>query len=180
MVLLRQTGTVWSRLHYQKGYRLRDCLKFRTTDDMHALLCNQSTFAQGSEIGEILWVGLTADKFEAKPLLRWYDNVNSNPRHLVTIFPQRFQRSDFNQDGRSDVRILFRLRDETIPDKYMGAIDAIDAGYRLAKPRSLGLVYLFDGKSLSLHKESRQALDEINALLEKHLPADAPDPLPGT
>ena len=174
MVLLRRTGSGWSRLQYQKGYRLRDCLKFRTTDETSALLCNQSTFAQGSEIGQILWVTVTADAFQARPLLRWYDNVDSNPRQLVTVFPARFQRSDFNQDGRSDVRILFRLREQDIPEKYAGAIDAIDAGYGLAEPRVLGLIYLFDGTSLSLHKDSRQAFAEINTLLEKYLPADAP------
>lgn len=174
MVLLRRSASGWSRLQYQKGYRLRDCLKFRTSDETYALLCNQSSFVQGSEIGQILWVTVTAEGLQARPLLRWYDNINSNPRQLVTVFPARFQRSDFNQDGRSDVRILFRLREQSIPDKYAGAIDAIDAGYGLAEPRMLGLIYLFDGKSLALHKESRQALGEISTLLEKYLPADAP------
>jgi hypothetical protein len=174
MVLLRNTSSGWSRLQYQKGYRLRDCLKFRTVDKTHALLCNQSTFAQGSEIGEILWVSVTANDLQVKPLLRWYDNLNSNPRQLVTVFPARFQRSDFNQDGRSDVRILFRLREETIPEKYPGAVDAIDAGYEPAKPRLLGLIYLFDGKSLSLHKASQKDFDEIRTLLEKYVPAGKP------
>jgi hypothetical protein len=153
---------------------LRDCLKFRTTDETYALLCTQSTFAQGSEIGQVLWVKVAADGFEARSLLRWYDNVNSNPRRLVTVFPGRFQRADFNQDGRSDVRILFRVREQDIPEKFAGALDAIDAGYALAEPRLLGLIYVFDGKSLALHKDSRQALGEVNTLLDKYLPADAP------
>lgn len=174
MVLLRRTDAGWSRLHYQKGYRLRDCMKFPMADERHSLFCNQSTVTRGGEIGQILWVSVTADEFQARLLLPWYDNVTSNPRQLVTVFPARFQRSDFNQDGRNDLHILFRIRKETIPEKYNGAIEAIDAGYELDPPRLLGLVYLFDGKSLLLDEGSSEAFAEINLLLEKYMPANVP------
>ena len=71
-----------------------------------------------------------------------------------------------------------RLREEVIPDKYAGAFDAIDAGYELLAPRLLGLVYLFGGKSFSLDEDSREALDEINMLLDKYLPVVAPSVRP--
>ena len=174
MVLLRRSGSGWSRMLYQKGYRMRDCLKFPLADERHSLFCNQSTYGKNDEIGQILWVSVTANEIQARPLLRWYDNVTSNPRELLTVFPARFQRSDFNQDGRDDVHILFRVREETIPDKYAGAINAIDAGYELDEPRLLGLVYLFNGKSFTLDEDSSETLDEINALLDKYLPAKEP------
>lgn len=174
MVLLRYSGSNWSRVQYQKGYRLRDCLKFPMADERQALFCNQSSLGENGETGQILWVTVTSDTLQARPLVRWYDNVTSNPRRLVTVFPARFQRSDFNQDGYEDVHILLRIREEMIPDKYAGAIDAIDAGYELLEPRLLGLVYLFNGKSFALGEDSREALDEINMVLDKYLAAAAP------
>lgn len=178
MVLLRHSGSSWSRLQYQKGYRLRDCLKFPMADERQALFCNQSSLRENGETGQILWTTVTTDTLQARPLVRWYDNVTSNPRRLVMVFPARFQRSDFNNDGYDDVHMLFRIRDELIPDKYAGAFDAIDAGYELLAPRLLGLVYLFDGKSFSLDEDSREALDEINMLLDKYLPMVAPSVRP--
>lgn len=174
MVLLQRTGSGWSRLQYQQGYRLRDCLKYPMVDERHALFCNQSTFSENGEIGQILWVIFTADEIQAMPLLRWYDNVTSNPRRLVTVFPASFRRYDFNEDGRNDVHILFRIREETIPENYAGAIDAIDAGYELDAPRLLGLVYIFNGKSVSLAEDSSETLVEFNKLLDKYIPVDAP------
>ena len=174
IVLLKRTGSGWSRLQYQKGYRLRDCLKFPMADERHALFCSQSAFDRHGETGQILWVRVTVDEIQAIPLLRWYDNLTSNPRRLVTVFPARFMRYDFNQDGHNDVHILFRVREESIPENYTGAIDAIDAGYELAEPRLLGIVYHFDGKSFSLNEDSSETLDEINALVTKYLPTDAP------
>ena len=174
MILLRRTGTGWSRIQYRKGYRLRDCLKFPLKDERHALFCNQSMLDEDGETGRILWVRATADEFLATPLVRWFDNLNSNPRRLVTVFPTRFGRYDFNKDGRNDVHVLFRVRDETIPENFAGALDAIDAGYELETPRVLGLVYIFDGESLVPDEESRETLVELNALLDKYLRAPAP------
>ena len=174
MVLLRRSDSGWSRLHYQKGYRMKDCLKFPMLDERHALLCTQSTLGKSGEIGQILWARVTTDGIQTEPLLRWYDNVASNPRQLVTVFPVRFGRYDFNKDGRNDVHILFRIREETIPDNYAGAIDAIDSGYELDAPRLLGLVYIFDGKSLTLDEDSRETIDELNTLLDKYMPASTP------
>jgi hypothetical protein len=174
MVLLRHSDSGWSRMLYQKGYRLRDCLKFPMQDARQALFCSQSSFGETGETGQILWATVTSGAIQTRSLVRWYDNVTSNPRRLVTVFPARFQRTDFNQDGYNDAHILFRIREEMIPDKYAGAIDAIDAGYDLLSPRLLGLVYLFDGKSFSLDEDSKEAFDEINMLLDKYLPAVAP------
>lgn len=173
MVLLRHAGSGWSRLHYQKGSRLRDCLEYPMEDDKYTLICNQSVLRTEGEIGHILWVNASADGLQVKPLLRWYDNVTSNPRRLVSVFPSRFQRTDFNQDGYKDVHIMFRIREETIPQRYTGAINAIDAGYELDVPRILGMVYLFDGKSFALDENSIETLAEINALLSNYLPAEA-------
>ena len=170
LVLLQQTTRAWSRLQYQRGIGFSECLKFRTLDDVSNLLCNHSSLSNGNQIGNIFWLDLTDNKFSLTPLLRWYDNSDSNPRELVSVFPYRFLRSDFNQDSRNDVRISFRIREEFIPEKYPGALDAINAGYRMDEPRSLNLTYLFNGVSLKLHKDSQQNLTTINRILNKHLP----------
>lgn len=170
MVLLRHSGSGWSRIHYNKAYRLRDCLKYPLAGGKYALLCNQSMSGKDGEIGEVLWVKVMADSLQAERVVRWYDNAASNPRRLVTVFPSHFQRSDFNHDGQNDLHILFRIREEVIPEKYAGAIDAIDAGYELDAPRLRGLVYLFDGKTFTIDEDSIETFDEINVLLGKYLP----------
>ncbi|WP_455234588.1 hypothetical protein [Thiogranum longum] len=174
MVLLQQTASGWSRLNYQKNYRLRECLKFRTKNGTQSLLCNQSVITPSDERGEILWVNMSGKEFKAETLLRWYDNLKGNPRQLVSVFPYRFFRSDFNQDGRSDVRIMFRIREEAIPEKYAGAIDALGAGYKSASPKTLGLIYLFDGSALELDRSSLEASREIDQILARYLPKKAP------
>lgn len=170
MVLLRKADSGWSRVAYTKGFRLRDCFKYEVADSHFALVCNQSVFTMDGEIGQVLWVTLTGDQFRAEPIVRWFDNAASNPRRLVTVFPSHFQRSDFNDDGHSDLHILFRTRDEYIPDRYAGALSAIDDGYKLGPPHMLGLVYLFDGEAFRLNEESMETLQEINALVNKYLP----------
>lgn len=174
MVLLRETGSGWQRLQYRRGYRLRDCLKFRAATSIYPVLCNQSSYTQGTEIGELVWVSMEGNEFDTSTLMHWFDNMGSNPRQLVTVFPYRLLRSDFNQDGRSDLRILVRVRQADIPGNFAGALDALERGYRLPEPKVLTLTYLFDGLSLKLHKESRNAFEEITALLQKHIAAETP------
>lgn len=174
IVLLRQTGSGWSRLQYQKRLGFTECLKFRTLENVSNLLCSHSFQAGGNQSGEIFWIDITDNNFSRTTLLRWYDNTGSNPRELVSVFPYRFLRSDFNQDARSDVRIGFHVREQLIPEEYSGALDAINSGYRIDAPRSLSLTYLFNGISLKLHKDSQQDLTTISEILNRHLPAGSP------
>lgn len=174
IVLLQQTTKGWSRLQYQKGLGFTECLKFRTLDDVSNLLCNHSTLMDGNQAGKIFWIDMTENTFSRKLLLRWYENTSSNPRELVSVFPYRFLRSDFNQDGRSDVRISFRVREQFIPEKYSGALHAINSGYKIDPPESLSLTYLFNGEALKLQKDSQENSASINQIVNKHLPTTAP------
>ena len=170
IVLLQQMATGWSRLQYQKGIGFTDCLKFRTLEDVSNLLCNHSTLVDGNQLGTIFWIDMTENTFSRIPLLRWYDNTARNPRELVSIFPYRFLRSDFNQDGRSDVRISFRIREQLIPEQYSGALQAISSGYTIDPPEPLSLTYIFNGVALKLHKDSQANSARINQIVNKHLP----------
>ena len=170
IVLLQNTAHGWSRLQYQRGFGFSECLKFRTLDDVSNLLCNHSALVDGNQIGTISWIDLTENKFSNTRLLRWYDNTSSNPRKLVSVFPYRFLRSDFNQDGRSDVRISFSIREQVISETFRGALDAINSGYEIESPQSLSLTCLFNGVSLKLHKDSQKNLTALNQILNKHLP----------
>ena len=170
VVLLQNTARGWSRLQYQSGLGFSECLKFRTLDDASNLLCNHSALVDGNQIGTISWIDVTENKFSSTRLLRWYDNTSSNPRKLVSVFPHRILRSDFNQDGRGDVRISFRIREQVIPEDFTGALDAINSGYEIEPPESLSLTYLFNGASLKLQKDSQKNLTALNQILNKHLP----------
>lgn len=174
VVLLQQTANGWSRLQYQKGLGFTECLKFRTLNDVSNLLCNHSSSVDGVQVGKIFWIDMTENKFSRMPLLRWYDNTSSNPRELVSVFPHRFLRSDFNQDGRSDVRISFRIREHFIPEKYSGALHAINSGYKIDPPQSVSLTYLFNGVALILQKDSQENSARINQIVNKHLPTTDP------
>jgi len=105
---------------------------------------------------------------KVSPLMSWYDNIQRNPRELVVVYPSRMFRSDFNQDGRSDVRITFRLLEHRIPTKYSGALDAIEQGYQVPEAQKLGVIYLFDGLNLVVHPNSEKAVDTIRDLLNRH------------
>jgi hypothetical protein len=168
-VLLERTEKGWRRGLYQPGFRAGECITFRTVERSQALACNVVDIAQGIQIGELSWVSLQGGEYQTSSLLRWFDNVQSNPRRLVSIFPHSFMKSDFNQDARVDLRVLVRLRDVPVPTKYPGAIDAIDAGHRFAEPETIRLTYLFDGKRLSLSPESSAGKARIDKLLEQYL-----------
>ena len=142
IILLRQGKVGWNRIWYQPGHQLTDCLKFRTTTNLVSLLCNRSDIAQGIETGELVWVIPGEDGPMVNPLISWHDNIQSNPRDLLVIYPSRMLRSDFNQDGRADVRVTFRLLEHRIPEKYGGALDAIEQNYQLPEAEKLGVIYL--------------------------------------
>jgi len=169
-VILQRTSKGWQRLLYEPGFRSDQCITFRTSDRVQAMACNIVDSAQGIQLGSFKWIELRNATFKETTLFRWFDNVQSNPARLVSVFPYRFVKSDFNQDARVDLRVMFRMRDEQVPGKYAGAIDAIDAGYRFADPETLRLTYLFDGKALSLERGSSEAKERIDAMLNKHLP----------
>lgn len=167
--VLEREAKGWKRSLYQPGFRAGECITFRTTDRSQALACNIVDMAQGIQIGEVNWVSLVDGKYQASNLLRWFDNIQSNPRRLVSVFPYSFMKSDFNQDARVDLRILVRLRDVQVPAKYPGAIEAIAAGHRFADPETVRLTYLFDGKRLDLSPDSIAGKARIDKLLEQHL-----------
>jgi hypothetical protein len=168
IVLARQQKKGWARVWYQPGHRLADCIGFRTKRNVQALLCNRSDTTQGVETGELVWVSLDEHGIKIESLLPWYDNIQSNPRDLVVIYPYRMFRSDFNQDGRADVRVMFNILEHCIPQKYSGALDAIDRNYQLPEPEKLGIIYLFDGSNLALHPTSESAADKVHTLWRKH------------
>ena len=168
-VVLEREAKGWKRGLYQPGFRASECISFRTMDRSHALACNTVDMAQGVQIGEVNWVSLAGGEYQSSNLLRWFDNIQSNPRRLVSVFPYSFMKSDFNQDARVDLRVLVRVRDLPVPAKYPGAIEAIAEGYRFADPEIVRLTYLFDGKRLSLSPDSVAARARIDKLLEQHL-----------
>ena len=172
VILLRQGKGGWKRIWYEPGHQLTDCLNFRTTRNVQSLLCNRSDIAQGVENGELVWVSLDENGVNVSPLMPWYDNIQSNPRDLVVVYPSRMFRSDFNQDGRSDVRITFRLLEHRIPARYSGALDAIEQDYQVPEAQKLGVIYLFDGMNLAVHPNSEKAVDTIRDLLNRHTGKD--------
>jgi hypothetical protein len=166
-VLLEADKRGWSRILYRAGFRSNECVRFRTLKQTVSLACNMSSIDQGIQRGKLEWLSLRDGKPTQQSLLDWYDNSQSNPRRLVSIFPHRFMKSDFNSDGRVDLQVNVRVRDETVPAKYPSFVDAVAAGHRFKKAGSLRLVYLFDGSTLVLSPNSEAAKTDIDALLEQ-------------
>ena len=166
-VLLESSERGWSRILYQAGFRSNECIRFRTLKQTTSLACNMSGVNAGIQRGKLEWLSLRDTKPVQDTLLEWYDNSQSNPRRLVSIFPHRFMKSDFNSDGRVDLQVNVRMRDETVPDKYPNFIDAMAAGHRLREARSLRLIYLFDGSTLILSPNSEASKRNIDALLKQ-------------
>jgi hypothetical protein len=167
-VILERIGKGWRRVFYRAGFRPNQCIRFRTRDRVQALACNIVDASHGVQLGELSWIELKDGVFHSTRLLRWLDNIQSNPPRLLSVFPYNFMTADFNGDGRVDLRVKFRLRDERAPQQYDGMIDAIDAGYELPEPRTLQLLYLFDGTRLALAPESAAAKQSIDALLKTY------------
>ena len=168
IALIRHGKEGWTRVWYQPGHRLSDCIKFRTIDNLQSLLCNRSVITQGVELGELVWVILNEFGLKIKPLLSWHDNIQSNPRDLVVIYPSRLFRSDFNQDGLIDVQVTFRILEHRIPPQYTGALDAINSNYRLPEAEKLRIIYLFDGQKLEVLPKSKPDVDRLKKLLHTH------------
>jgi hypothetical protein len=172
-VLLEENNRRWSRTLYLAGLRSNECVRFRNVRQTLLLACNMFAMERGVQRGELVLLELRDAKPVQHFLLRWLDNSESNPRRLFSAFPHRFLKSDFNQDGRVDLQVHVRIRDEPVPEKYPGFIDAIIAGHQFAEPRAVRLLYLFDGTTLSLSPASEAAIHDIDALLERagELPA---------
>ena len=171
-VILERVGKGWRRVFYRAGFRPGHCIPFRTRDQVQALACNVVDFSHGVQLGELDWIELKDGEFRRTMLLTWLDNIQTNPRRLLSVFPYSFMKADFNSDGRVDLRVKFRLRDHITPQQYAGMIDAIDAGYELPEPRSLQLVYLFDGARLTLQPQSVAEKQAIDALLKAYESGD--------
>ncbi len=167
-VLLESSENGWTRVLYLPGFRSNECVRFRTMQKTNALACNMSSLVDGIQRGKLTWLNLRNAKPVQSHLLDWYDNSRSNSRRLLSIFPHRFMKSDFNSDGRVDLQVSLRMRDETVPDKYAGYIDAMAAGHRFRKAKSLRLVYLFDGNTLTLSPNSEATKTDIDNLLKPH------------
>jgi hypothetical protein len=169
IVLLRQQEKGWTRVWYQPGRRLEDCISFRTGRGIQSLLCNRGETVQGVESGELVWVSLDENNVNIDPLIAWYDNIQTNPRDLVSIYPYRMFRSDFNQDGHADVRVMFNVIEHRIPQEYSGALDAVQRSYQLPELEKLGVIYIFDGNELSPHPKSEPNLEKIRSLLDAYM-----------
>jgi len=167
-VILERVGKGWRRVFYRAGFRPTHCIPFRTRDQVQALACNMVDFSHGVQLGELDWVELRDGEYRKTVLLTWLDNIQTNPRHLLSVFPYNFMKADFNSDGRVDLRVKFRLRDHIAPPEYAGMIDAIDAGYQLPEPDTLQLIYLFDGSRLALQADSAAAKQAIDTLLKTY------------
>ena len=166
-VLLEAGEKGWSRILYQPDFRSNECVRFRTMRQTVSLACNMSSIDRGIQRGKLEWLNLRDANPVQHDLLEWYDNSQSNPRHLVSVFPHRFMKSDFNSDGRVDLRVNVRMRDEIVPTKYSSYVDAIAAGHRFKKAKSLQLVYLFDGSTLVLSPNSEATKADIDTLLKQ-------------
>ena len=166
-VLLEPGESGWTRVLYLPGFRSNECIRFRTMQQTASLACNMSSIEGGVQHGKLEWLNLRDAKPVQIHLLDWYDNSQSNPRQLVSIFPHRFMKSDFNSDGRVDLQVSLRMRDETVPAKYPGYIDAMVAGHRFKKAESLRLVYLFDGSTLVLSPHSEPVKKDVDTVLKR-------------
>lgn len=166
-VLLEAGEHGWSRTLYQPGFRSNECVRFRTIQQTVSLACNMSSVDHGIRRGKLQWLNLRHAKPVQRTLLEWYDNSRSDPRRLVSVFPHRFMKSDFNSDGRVDLQVSVRIQDETIPSRHSSFVDAMAAGHRLKEAESLRLVYLFDGNTLVLSPISEANRAGIDALLEQ-------------
>ena len=170
-VLLESGENSWTRVLYLPGFRSNECIRFRTMHQTASLACNMSHTKDGVQYGKLEWLSLRDAKPVQIHLFDWYDNSQSNPRQLVSIFPHRFVKSDFSADGRVDLNVSLRMRNETVPDKYPGYIDAMAAGHRFSKAKSMRLLYLFDGSTLVLSPFSEPVKKEIDQALERtHVP----------
>ncbi len=165
-VLLEAGEGGWTRTLYRAGFRSNECIRFRTIAQTAAVACNMSHVDGGVQRGTLAWLNLRAAKPVQHELLAWYDNSRSNPRQLVSVFPHRFMKSDFNSDGRVDLQVTVRLREETVPEQYPDLVEAMAAGHRLKAEKSLRLIYLFDGSTLVLAPGSEDNKARIDALLE--------------
>lgn len=166
-VLLEAGENGWSRILYLHGFRSNECVRFRTMQQTVSLACNMSSIDGGIQRGKLEWLNLRNAKPVQLHLFDWYDNSQSNPRQLVSIFPHRFMKSDFNSDGRVDLQVNLRMSNETVPTRYPGYIDAMAAGHHFKKAKSLRLVYLLDGSTLVLSPGSEATKADIDALLEQ-------------
>lgn len=166
-VLLEENGQNWNRILYLPGFRSNECVRFRTLHQTVSLACNISNFDQGIQRGKLEFLSLRAAKPIHQKLLEWFDNSRSNPQHLISVFPHRFMKADFNSDGRVDLQVNVRVQDVTVPEKYAGFVDAMAAGHDFKTPESRRLVYLFDGSTLLLSPNSEDSKASIDALLEK-------------
>lgn len=166
-VLLEASEQGWSRILYLPGFRSNECVRFRTLHQTASLACNISSLDQGIQRGKLELLSLRAAKPVQHKLLEWFDNSRSNPRRLISVFPHRFMKADFNSDGRVDLQVNVRVLDVTIPEEYSGFVDAVTAGHGFKEPESLRLVYLFDGSTLLLSPNSEDSKASIDALLEQ-------------
>lgn len=166
VVIQREKGG-WERLLYKRGLRPTECLKFRTIFRTVSLACNVVDSVQGILIGKLQWVDLRNGDLRLMTLFRWYDNMQGNPRQLISVFPDRFLKADFNQDGRIDLRASLRVRNTRVPDRYEGAIDAIDGGYKFPEPETIQLIYLFNGEELKLSPQSEKAKQSVDRIVDQ-------------
>ena len=166
-ILLEEGEKGWSRTLYQPGFRSNECVRFRTIRKTISLACNMSSIDQGIQRGQLKWLSLRDAKPNQHDLFEWYDNSQSDSRHLLSVFPHRFMKSDFNSDGRVDLQVSVRVRDEAVPAEYPNFVAAMTAGHRFKKAVALRLVYLFDGSTLVLSPFSEDTGADINKLLER-------------
>lgn len=166
-ILLEEGEKGWSRTLYLPGFRSNECVRFRTIRKTISLACNMSSIDQGIQRGKLKWLSLRDAKPTQDDLFEWYDNSRSNSRHLFSVFPHRFMKSDFNSDARVDLQVSVRVRDEAIPAEYANFIAAMTAGHRFKKAAPLRLEYLFDGSTLVLSPHSEDTAADINKLLER-------------
>lgn len=166
-VLLEAGERNWTRILYLPGFRSNECVRFRTLHQTASLACNMSSIDQGTQRGKLELLHLHAAKPVQKQLLEWFDNSRSDTRHLISIFPHQFMKSDFNADGRVDLQVNLRILDETVPAEYSSFVEAMTAGHRMKKAESVRLIYLFDGSTLLLSPNSEDSKDSIDVLLEQ-------------
>jgi hypothetical protein len=175
-VLLQKDASGWRRVWYKAGYRLEGCMKFITVRGVAGLLCRQSHISQNILRGELLWVDIQGVGLTTTSLAPFIDNIDSDPRDLVTIFPSQIVRTDFNLDGKSDAFVSFRITTHRIPEEYSGALEAMERKYHLPKPEIMKIIFLFNGTRLVPSPGSESDLEEIRSIIRKHIRASTGQP----
>ena len=142
IAILQGYGKTLSRLNYQSGFRLNDCLKFRSSNDTDILVCNEQDHAQGHLFGQFSVFRFRDNTASSEVLQHWFVQEDKE----LVIQPIAIEQGDINGDNFVDLTLQFSIQ-----------VDDSAA-------KTTTLAFLFNGQSFEIeakHQEIKAILDEI-------------------